>query len=122
MKCVNKSLLKRTLSPMLGLLFMLTAVTVGEGSVRGNNPTPATPRQESTMRGTFLKAERVGRNDGLRAGRRDRKQGKPSNFRDEAAYQKATKGYSPRMGSMSDYQQHYRQGFENGYDAGYNGY
>ena len=122
MTCINKRLLERTLVPMLGLLFMLTAVTVSEGRVRRNTPTPATPRQESTMRGTFLKAERVGRTDGLRAGRQDRKRGEPSNFRDEAAYQKGTRGYSPKMGDKASYQQHYRQGFENGYDAGYNGY
>ena len=121
MKCINKRLLKSTPAPMLGLLFMLTAVT-GEGSVRGNNPTPATPRQESTMRGTFLKAERVGRNDGLRAGRQDRKRGEPSNFRDEKDYQNATRGYRPKMGSKESYQQHYREGFENGYRDGWNGY
>src|SRR4051794_28011117 len=101
MKIINKGLLKRVLAPALGLLLMLTAVTIGEGSIRRNNPKTAKPRQESTMRGTFLRAQRIGRSDGIKAGRQDRKRGEPSNFRDESDYQDATNGYNPKMGDKS---------------------
>ena len=122
MKIINKGLLKRVLAPTLGLLFMLAPVTITQGSIRRNNPTPAKPRQESTMRGTFLRAQHIGRSDGLKAGRQDRKRGEPSNFRDEKNYQNATNGYSPKMGDKSRYQKVYRTAYENGYDAGWNGY
>ena len=122
MKSINKGLLKRFLASLIGLLFMLTAVTISEGSIRRNNPTPAKPRQESSMRGTFLKARRIGRSDGLKAGRQDRKRGEPSNFSDEQDYQDATNGYSPKMGDKERYRQVYRSAFENGYRDGWNGY
>ena len=121
MKSINEGLLKRFLAAMIGLLFMLTAVTISEGSIRGNNLTPARPRQESTMRGT-LRAQHIGRSDGFKAGRQDRKQGEPSNFRDEKSYQDATNGYGPKMGDKEHYKQVYRSAFENGYRDGWNGY
>ncbi|HEY0378387.1 MAG TPA: hypothetical protein VGC87_15835 [Pyrinomonadaceae bacterium] len=122
MKRINKGLLKRVLAPTLALLLMLTAAPVGQGGVRGNNPKTARLRQESTtMRGT-LRAQRIGRSDGLQAGRQDRKRGEPSNFRDEKSYQDATNGYSPKMGDKEHYQQVYRTAFENGYRDGWNGY
>ena len=123
MKCINKGLLKRVLAPTLGLLLMLTAVTVSQGSIRRNNPKAAKPSQESsTLRGSLLRAQHIGRSDGIKAGRQDRQRGEPSNFRDESDYQAATNGYKPKMGDKSHYQQVYRTAFENGYRDGYNGY
>lgn len=118
---INNGLLKRFVASLIGLLFMLMAVTISEGSIRRSNPPMAKPRQESTMRGT-LKAQRIGRSDGLKAGRQDRKRGEPSNFRDEKNYQNATNGYSPKMGDKEGYKQEYRSAFENGYRDGWNGY
>jgi hypothetical protein len=122
MKIINKELLKKVLAPTLGLLLMLTGVTVSQGSIRRNNPRTAKPRQESSMRGTFMRAQRIGRSDGIKAGRQDRQRGEPSNFRDEKSYQEATNGYNPKMGSKERYRQIYQSAFENGYRDGWNGY
>jgi hypothetical protein len=70
--------------------------------------------------------EQTARNNGYKSGKaegiNDRRRGEPSNFRDERAYQKATEGYSPTLGSKSHYQEVYRVAFENGYRDGWNGY
>ena len=123
MKCINKGLLMRVLAPTLGLLLMLTAVIVSQGSSRRNNPKAAQPYQESsTLRGSLLRAQQIGHSDGIKAGRQDRQRGEPSNFRDESDYQAATNGYKPKMGDKSHYQQVYRTAYENGYRDGWNGY
>jgi hypothetical protein len=71
------------------------------------------------LRQTALNA---GANEGIKAGRRDRQRGERHDFRDESAYQKATKDYSSRLGDRSIYQQYFREAFEHGYADGYAGY
>lgn len=71
------------------------------------------------LRQTALNA---GYNEGIKVGRNDRKQGRNSDYRNNSAYQKATKDYSSRLGDMELYRRYYREGYQNGYDAGYNGY
>jgi hypothetical protein len=60
--------------------------------------------------------------DGAKEGRKDRNSGDRYDFRDEGAYQKATRDYSSRLGDRYIYQQYYREAFEHGYADGYAGY
>jgi hypothetical protein len=71
------------------------------------------------LRQTALNA---GYNEGIKVGRNDHKRGRNSDYRNNSAYQKATKDYSSRLGDIELYRRYYREGYENGYDAGYNGY
>jgi hypothetical protein len=71
------------------------------------------------LRQTALNA---GYNEGIKAGRNDHRKGDRYDFRDEGAYQKATKDYNSRDGDRELYRRYFRMAFENGYDAGYNGY
>jgi len=60
--------------------------------------------------------------DGAKEGRKDRNNRERFDFRDENAYQKATRDYSSRLGDRGLYQRYYREAFEHGYDDGYAGY
>lgn len=71
------------------------------------------------LRQTALNA---GYNEGIKEGRNDRRKGDGYDFRDESAYQKASKDYSSRLGDRGIYSQYFREAFQNGYDAGYKGY
>ena len=68
------------------------------------------------------RAKTAGYRSGKQAGLSDRKRGEPSNFRDESAYQQATRGYSPQLGDKEHYKMYFREAFENGYRDGWNGY
>jgi hypothetical protein len=63
-----------------------------------------------------------GYNEGIKEGRKDRGHNDRYDFRDEGAYQNATKSYSSRLGDRFLYQRYFRMAFENGYRAGYSGY
>ena len=71
------------------------------------------------LRQTALNA---GANEGIKAGRDDRRRGRGYEFRDESAFQKATKDYSSRLGDRGIYQAYFRQAFANAYADGYSGY
>lgn len=71
------------------------------------------------LRQTALNA---GYNEGIKKGRDDYKHNRQFDFRDESAYQKATKDYSSKLGDKELYRRYYREGFENGYNDGWNGY
>src|SRR5438552_14779551 len=71
------------------------------------------------LRQTALNA---GYNEGVKAGRDDRRHGRGYDFRDASAYQRATKDYNPRMGDRWIYQRYFRDAFENGYADGLRGY
>lgn len=71
------------------------------------------------LRQTALNA---GFNEGLKAGRDDSRRGRQYNYRDENAFQKATKDYSSRLGDRNHYQVYFRQAYANGYADGYSGY
>ena len=71
------------------------------------------------LRQTALNA---GANEGIKAGRDDRRKNRRSEFRDENAYQKATKDYSSRLGDRGLYQSYFRIAFEHAYADGYAGY
>ena len=60
--------------------------------------------------------------DGAKEGRKDRNSRDRFDFRDESAYQKASRDYSSRLGDRGLYQRYYREAFEHGYDDGYAGY
>ncbi|HEY6046735.1 MAG TPA: hypothetical protein VIU65_09035 [Pyrinomonadaceae bacterium] len=64
----------------------------------------------------------AGYNEGMRAGRDDRRRGDRYDFRDEGAYQSASKDYNSRMGDRWAYQRYFREAFETGYRDGYEGY
>lgn len=64
----------------------------------------------------------AGYNEGVRAGREDRRRGDRYDFRDEGAYQSASKDYNSRMGDRWAYQRYFREAFETGYRDGYQGY
>jgi hypothetical protein len=70
------------------------------------------------LRQTALNA---GYNEGIKEGRNDWRRGRPLDFRNFSAYQKATQDYNSRLGDRELYRQYYREGFENGYSDGYNG-
>ena len=60
--------------------------------------------------------------DGVKEGRKDRRNNERYDFRDESGYQKATRDYSSRLGDRYIYQQYYREAFDHGYADGYAGY
>lgn len=70
------------------------------------------------LRQTALNA---GYNEAIKRGREDRSRNRRFDFRNQAAYQKATQDYSSRLGDRELFRRYYREGFENGYTDGYNG-
>ena len=66
------------------------------------------------LRQTALNA---GYNEGLKAGREDRRRGRYNPGR----YGNGLKDYNSRMGDRSTYQQYFMQAFQNGYADGYRG-
>jgi hypothetical protein len=60
--------------------------------------------------------------DGVKEGRKDRRDGQGYEFRDESGYQKGTRDYSSRLGDRGIYMRYYREAFEHGYADGYAGY
>ncbi len=64
----------------------------------------------------------AGYNEGMKAGREDRRRGDRYDYRDEGQYQSASKDYNSRMGDRSAYQSYFRQAFQTGYADGYRGY
>jgi hypothetical protein len=60
--------------------------------------------------------------DGAKEGRKDRSRGDRFDFRDEGAFQSATRDFSSRLGDRELYRTYYRQAFEHGYRDGYAGY
>jgi hypothetical protein len=66
------------------------------------------------LRQTALNA---GYNEGLKAGRDDRRHGRYNPSR----YANALKDYNPRMGDRATYQQYFIQAFQNGYADGFRG-
>jgi hypothetical protein len=71
------------------------------------------------LRQTALNA---GANTGIKAGRDDRRKGRPFNYQDEREFQKATKDYSSRLGDLGLYRTYFRQAFSHAYADGYEGY
>ncbi|PYS69528.1 MAG: hypothetical protein DMF69_16750 [Acidobacteria bacterium] len=71
------------------------------------------------LRQTALNA---GANEGIKAGRNDARRNRPYDFRDESAFQKATKDYSSRLGDRGIYMTYFRQAFAHAYADGYQGY
>jgi hypothetical protein len=71
------------------------------------------------LRQTALNA---GYNEGDKQGQKDHGKRNSSNYQGQAAYQKATKDYSARLGDRSIYQRYFREAYENGYSDGLNGY
>jgi hypothetical protein len=68
------------------------------------------------LRQTALNA---GYNEGLRAGRDDRRRGR-YNPQGSSAFRNASKDYNSRYGDRYAYQQYFRDAFINGYSDGYN--
>ena len=71
------------------------------------------------LRQTALNA---GYNEGIKAGREDRRRGRNYEYQDANAWQKATKDYSSKLGDRGIYQIYFRQAFANAYADGYSGY
>jgi hypothetical protein len=71
------------------------------------------------LRQTALNA---GANNGIKAGRDDRRRGRQYDFQDERDFQKATKDYSSRLGDLGLYRTYFRMAFEHAYADGYEGY
>ena len=71
------------------------------------------------LRQTALNA---GANNGIKAGRDDRRKGRPFSYQDERDFQKATKDYSSRLGDLGLYRTYFRMAFEHAYADGYEGY
>jgi hypothetical protein len=65
------------------------------------------------------RAQRVGYDEGFRAGQIDRANGERADFRDEGVYQEATAGYQSQHGMLSYYRQQFRAAFARGYEDGY---
>jgi hypothetical protein len=62
-----------------------------------------------------------GYREGVRAGRADRYDGWPADYRDSIAWRNGGFGYGGRYVSRADYAYYFRQGFQRGYDDGYFG-
>jgi hypothetical protein len=62
-----------------------------------------------------------GYREGMRAGRADRYDGWPADFRDSVAWREGGFGYAGRYINRADYAYYFRQGFQRGYDDGYFG-
>ncbi len=62
-----------------------------------------------------------GYREGVRAGRADRYDGWPADYRDSVAWRNGGFGYGGRYVSRADYGYYFRQGFQRGYDDGYFG-
>jgi hypothetical protein len=62
-----------------------------------------------------------GYREGYQAGRADRRDGWPPNFRSSFAYSDASFGYTGLAVSRNDYNYYFRQGFQRGYEDGYYG-
>ena len=71
------------------------------------------------LRQTALNA---GYNEGIKEGRKDRRNGDRFDYRDEEDFRNANTDYSSRLGDRELYRQYFRQGFINGYTDGYRGY
>ena len=71
------------------------------------------------LRQTALNA---GYNEGIKQGRKDRNKRDSYGYRDQSAYQKATKDYNSRLGDRELYRRYFRDGYETGYSDGINGY
>jgi hypothetical protein len=64
-------------------------------------------------------AVRNGYEQGWRAGRADRADGWPSDYRKSYAYQDANYGYNGNYVPQTDYNFYFREGFRRGYEDGY---
>ena len=71
------------------------------------------------LRQTALNA---GANNGIKAGRDDRRKGRAYSYQDQRDFQRATKDYSERLGDLGLYRMYFRMAFEHAYADGYEGY
>lgn len=121
----RKEWLKLASALALGLLLAATAMNVSaQRKVKlGRMKTlevGGTSQGAQTFRQTL--ANNTGYDEGVKAGRSDRRRNERLNFKDESVYQNATKGYTSRLGDKTLYQKYFRKAFENGYRDGWNGY
>ncbi|HZH90098.1 MAG TPA: hypothetical protein VEX70_05680 [Pyrinomonadaceae bacterium] len=65
------------------------------------------------------RAQRIGYDEGYRAGQTDRANGERADFRDENVYQEATAGHQSQHGMLNYYRQQFRAAFARGYEDGY---
>ena len=68
----------------------------------------------SELRQTALNA---GYNEGIKDGRKDRTNGRHSQYQDSSAYRKATINYNSRLGDRELYRRYFREAYENGYNG-----
>lgn len=68
----------------------------------------------SELRRTALNA---GYEEGIKEGRKDRGNGSRTEHRNLSSYQRALKGYNPRLGDREVYRRYFREAFEDGYNA-----
>ena len=66
------------------------------------------------LRRTALNA---GYDEGVKEGRKDRGNGRRTEHRNLTSYERATKGYYPRLGDRELYRRYFREAFEDGYNA-----
>lgn len=66
------------------------------------------------LRRTALNA---GYNEGVRAGRKDRGNGRRTEYRNLSSYQRAMRDYSSSLGDRELYRRYFREGFEDGFNA-----
>jgi hypothetical protein len=69
--------------------------------------------------GVRERAQRIGYDEGYRAGQTDRANGERADFRDENIYREATAGYQSQDGRLNYYRQQFRAAFAEGYEDGY---
>ena len=89
--------------------------------LRARDELCAVGQESSGLRGSLAKVREMAKTNGYRDGRQarinDRKRGASSNFRDKQAYQKATAGYSPKLGHIEEYKRTYRIAFARGFNG-----
>lgn len=75
----------------------------------------------TTYRFAYQHGYRAGYEDGFTKGKSDFNDNQPRDFESSDAYNRADRGYEPRMGTRLEFEEAYRVGFELGYNDGFFG-
>jgi hypothetical protein len=105
----------------VGIVTIAPAFTACAYAQYGNHPRGGYGRVASP-------AYDVGYREGIQAGERDARRGRPTGFEHDNDYRRADKGWHRRYGDREAYRYEFRRGYERGYreayssNAGYRGY
>ena len=98
---------------LLGTFVVATAQPTQRPKIVTNDP--------ATYRYAYQHGYRSGYEDGFTKGKSDFNESQPREFSSSDAFNRADRGYEPRMGTKAEFEESYRTGFELGYNDGYFG-